>query len=164
MAKTQRGAVGWLRRGTLLGQLSRFVVSGGIVAVFMMTTVSGLVLLTGLDDQMALALAYVGGIALNFTLNRQFVFSGRRYAFGLTGQGVRYLVAALASYAITAVAMAFLPSALGLSSLAVYFIAAITVGLATFIVLRIWVFREPEGTSVIPSAPTPAQLAQDGRP
>ena len=56
--------------------------------------VIGLVLI-GLPIQLALALTMVVVLTLHFSLNRQWVFaSDSDYAFHLSGQGVRYLVAA----------------------------------------------------------------------
>jgi putative flippase GtrA len=152
-----------LKRGTLVGQLWRFLLSGGIVTAFMMTAVSGLILIADLDDQLALALAYAGGIALHFTLNRQFVFHGHDYALGLTAQGGRYLAAALASYGLTALAMATLPGALGVPTLTLYFVVAVILGLVTFVVFRALVFRgedTPVRSAAARSATPP--LAKDG--
>jgi putative flippase GtrA len=133
------GAVG-LR--LLAFQLARFALSGGLVTAFMFATVTGLVAGAGVPAQAALVVAYVGGIVLNFSLNRQFVFvSGRGYAHRLSAQGLRFLAVALASYGLTALALAVLPGWLGVPELAVYLVTAAALALVSFLVLRHWVFR-----------------------
>ena len=110
----------------------------------MMTTVSSLVLVAKLQEQVALAVAYAGGIGLHFTLNRRFVFAGHRFALGLTVQGIRYLIAALTSYGLTALAVATLPQVLDVPGLAVYLATAVVLGAATFVVFRVWVFSSDQ--------------------
>jgi len=133
-----------VRYRTLVGQLARFALSGGIVTAFMFVTVTALVAGAGVDAQVALVIAYVGGIALNFSLNRRFVFvSAHGYARHLSAQGVRYLVVALASYALTALAIAVLPGWLGAPQLPVYLVTAAVLALLSFLTLRVWVFHPP---------------------
>jgi putative flippase GtrA len=123
-------------------QLARFALSGGLVTLFMFATVTGLVAGADVPAQAALAIAYVGGIVLNFSLNRQFVFvSGHGYAHRLSAQGVRYLLVALASYGLTALSLAVLPGWLDVPELAVYLVTAAALALVAFLVLRTWVFR-----------------------
>jgi len=123
-------------------QLARFALSGGLVTLFMFATVTGLVAGADVPAQIALAIAYVGGIVLNFSLNRQFVFvSGRGYAHRLSAQGARYLAVALASYGLTALSLAVLPGLLDVPELAVYLVTAAALALVAFVVLRSWVFR-----------------------
>lgn len=130
-------------------QLARFALSGGLVTLFMFAVVTGLVAGAGVPAQVALIIAYAGGIVLNFSLNRQFVFQGGHgYHHRLTGQGIRFLVVALVSYGLTALALAVLPGWLGVPELAVYLVTAAALALFSFLVLRTWVFR----TTVPPTA------------
>ena len=131
-----------VRRVPSLAVITRFVLTGGSVAVLHLGLVSAMVLL-GVDIQVALILAYLVSLTVHFTLNRQWVFaSNDGYAFGFTLQGLRYLCLAAFSYAVTATAVAFLPEALGIPELAVFFLVTAVMACVTFLVLQLWVFRE----------------------
>jgi putative flippase GtrA len=118
----------------------RFVISGGLVAVLYVSVMTGLVLL-GTPTQIALPIAYGLALVLNFTLNRRFVFASHHgYVLHLSSQGRRYLGVTLTSYAITAVALATLPSALDAPRLAVYYAVTAVLSLTNFLLLRRFVF------------------------
>ena len=124
-----------------LRRLARFGLSGGVVAVVNATVMVGLVVL-GLPAQVALAAAYVSAVCLHFALNRGYVFaSSAGYSLRLRGQGIRYLGVAVGSYALTALALAVLPRALDAPALAVYLATWVSLALASFLLLRHWVFR-----------------------
>lgn len=128
----------------LLGRPVRFVLSGSAVAVCQFTTMTVLVL-AGVPDQLSVALAFAAALALHFTLNRRFVFaSDAGYALHLTAQGLRYMTVAITSYAATSTAVAFLPDALDLPVLAVFYGVSILSAGISFLILRRWIFI-PEG-------------------
>ena len=121
-------------------RLVRFAISGGVVTAVYVATMTGLVL-AGLAAQASLPIAYLLAISLHFTLNRRYVFTSQHgYAHALSAQGRRYLAVALASYALTALSLAVLPSALDIPRLAVYYVTAAVLSLASFLLFRRWVF------------------------
>jgi putative flippase GtrA len=122
-------------------QLARFAASGGAVAaVYVSLTV--LLLAIETPAQVALAMGYVAGLLLHFTLNRRFVFaSAGGFAHRLSAQGARYLLVAVAAYAATAAAMATLPGWLDAPEVAVFISVTGLVTVVNFVVLRSWVFR-----------------------
>jgi putative flippase GtrA len=121
--------------------LVRFVLTGALVGCTNLGLVTAMVLL-GVDIQVALAVAYLVGLTVHFTLNRQWVFaSDEGYAAHFTIQGVRYLCTAALSYAVTAVAVAVLPEVLGIPQLAAFFLITGAVACVSFVILHVWVFR-----------------------
>jgi putative flippase GtrA len=125
-----------------LAQAARFGVSGGVVALVNAGTMTVLVAIAGVPAQLALLISYVLGLAIHFTLNRQWVFSAvTRDHLRLSAQGVRYVTSAASIYVFTAVALAVLPHALGIRVLAVYYLTVVVLAVANFLVLRRWVFR-----------------------
>lgn len=126
----------------LVGQLVRFIMSGGGVAIVSWTLMAVLYALAGLPEQIALILAYVGGLSVHFFLNREWVFrSDSPYHLRPSAQALRYVGLALVSYGITAVALATLPGLLGVHPLVVYYGTSAALAVMTFIVLRLFVFR-----------------------
>src|SRR3954453_5862989 len=90
-----------------------FVVYTGLIALL-----SGPV---GLPFQAALAFSYTSAIVVNFSLHRKFTFAtDDGYALRLPGQIARYLAIALFQYVVTALALAWLPDALGLPEFVVW--------------------------------------------
>jgi putative flippase GtrA len=128
--------------------LSKFVLTGALVGAAHLGLVS-LMVVGGVPIQAALAMAFVIALALHFTMNRQWVFASEGgYALHFTRQGARYLVTAVASYAVTATAVAVLPDATGLPELAVFFLAAGAMACVSFVLLNLWVFAPAaEGAS-----------------
>ncbi len=122
--------------------LLRFAISGDAVAAVQLGVVTALTV-SGMPIQAALAIGYALALTLHFTLNRRWVFAtGRGFAHRFTAQGIRYLCVALGSYSLTALALAVLPGALAAPELAVFLGVSITLGLAGFLMMRVWVFRQ----------------------
>jgi putative flippase GtrA len=121
--------------------LLRFIVTGGFVAAVQFAVVIVLVLV-GLPIQLALALTMIVVLTLHFSLNRQWVFaSDSGYAFHLSGQGVRYLIAAGISYGGLALGTAVFPPLLGIPDLAGLLLASAVMTCINFAVLHLWIFR-----------------------
>jgi putative flippase GtrA len=130
-----------LSRVPPIGVIVRFLVTGGSVAVLHLALVGGMVLLD-VPIQIALVAAYLVSLCVHFTLNREWVFATRDgYAFGLSGQGIRYLVAAGTGYAGAAAGTALLPDALGVSEFVAFLIATAAMTSINFLFLHLWIFR-----------------------
>jgi putative flippase GtrA len=142
-APARRGLRDRLRSGARrLPRIARFGLSGGAVALVNLGVMT--VLVAGFDvrAQIGLIVSYALGLAVHFTLNRQWVFSPEdAFHLHLTAQGVRYVCSAAAIYALTALSLALLPGALGVPSLAVYYVTVLALSIANFFVLRSFVFR-----------------------
>jgi putative flippase GtrA len=116
----------------------RYGIAGAITALVYL----GLpVVLNGEADvpiQIAIPLAYVTAVALQFNLQRHFVFR-HVSAFALTrrAQIGRYVMIGAVQYPATAIATALLPKLLGLSSRATFVVVALTI----FLVLRTHIFH-----------------------
>lgn len=124
-----------------LAQMARFATSGGVVAALYISTTT-ILIATGVHPQIALAVGYVAGLALHFTLNRQFVFvSSSAFSHRLSTQATRYLIVAATAYAVTAIALAVLPGALAVSEVAVFITVTVMVTVVNFVTLRSWVFH-----------------------
>ena len=118
----------------------RFVLSGAAVAACQFATMP-LLVAAGASDQLAVAGAYFSALVLHFTLNREFVFaSDSGYALHLTAQGVRYVLVALTSFAMTSAAVALLPGPLGVSPIEVFYVVSVVAAAVSFLMLRRWVF------------------------
>lgn len=128
--------------------LSKFAFTGALVAGTHLGLVTGMVL-GGLPIQVALIIAYIIAIAMHFTLNRQWVFRHESgYALRFSAQGVRYLVAAVFSYGMTAIGVAVLPAAFGIPDLAAFFVMTAVMACVTFAILHLWVFRTHAASEV----------------
>jgi putative flippase GtrA len=120
----------------------RFVLSGSTVAVVYL----GLGLLLsgpmGLPIQVAIPVAYVLSVLLNYTLQRYFVFADReRFALEARSQFIRYVQIGAVQYGFTALATAVLPDWLGLSEQVVFVAVALIAAAITFVLLRFVVFH-----------------------
>jgi putative flippase GtrA len=129
-----------------LKQLRRQGAIFASVGVIVLVVYTGLTALlagpVGLPFQAALALSYGTALALNFTLHRTFTFAtDSGYALRLPGQIARFLALALFQYVVTALAIAFLPDALGLSEFAVWFAVMATFAIGNFLALRFTTFH-----------------------
>lgn len=119
----------------------RFVLVGLLVAGIYYALMALFSVAIGIPNQPSLALAYVLAVCVHFVLNRQYVFTSTDgYHHRLSAQGIRYLVVGGIAYGITALCMAFLPDALGLAPIVVYFIVAPILPIFSFVALRLWVF------------------------
>jgi putative flippase GtrA len=145
MAENPPGAPPPRPRCTLAGRLprgARFGLSGGAVALVNLGVMTLLVAGFDIRTQVALIVSYALGLAAHFTLNRQWVFSpDDAYHLHLTVQGMRYLCSAAAIYGLTALALALVPGALEVPSLAVYYVTVLALSVVNFFVLRSFVFR-----------------------
>lgn len=126
----------------LLSQLLRFAGAGAFVMLLYLTLTTGLSQLAGVPLQLAIAVGYFAGVAAHFLLHRFFVFaSGDEYALSPAGQLVRFVVLAVAQYAVTALSVAVLPGALGIERLAVWLGTVAVVTPLTFVLLRTRLFH-----------------------
>jgi putative flippase GtrA len=125
-----------------IARVPRFVVSGLLVMAIHLGSMTVLLTVVEMPVQPALALSYVFALCAHFTLNRRFVFASRAgYAHRLPAQTVLYISAALTSYAISAVILAFVPDWLDVSPLAVFLVTSPILAAITFVVLNVYVFR-----------------------
>jgi putative flippase GtrA len=125
----------------LHAQVTKFALTGAVVAAVYTAVTTGLVVLADAPPQLAVIVGYVCAIAVHFTANRKFVFaSSHGYALHLSAQGSRYLAVALSSYACTAILVAF-ARRFGLSELLVALVIPVLFAAINFLTLRGWVFR-----------------------
>jgi putative flippase GtrA len=125
-----------------VGQGLRFVIAGGTVAVWYLATTTVLADVFGVAFELALAIGFVTGLLVHFTLQRFFVWVHHsEFALGLGAQVGRYLVVAAAQYGLTAASTGLLPGALGVPVTPVYFATVIVIACANFLVFRGGVFH-----------------------
>jgi putative flippase GtrA len=129
-------------------QLVRFGLNG--MLVFLVYTGSTLLMSgpLGVPIVIAIAIAYAIAIVLNFTMQRHFVFLDHdTFALPARSQLVRYVGAALCTYALTAVLVSTLPGLLGVSEQVVFVGTVLVVSLLSFTLLRGWIFHQPSATA-----------------
>ncbi len=141
----------------LLGQLVRFGLAGGSVAVLYLTVTTVLSQVLGLAFQLALAIGFASGLLLHFTLQRIFVWTHHEeleeFALGFGHQVRRYLTMAAAQYGVTAASTAVLPGILGLAEEVVYLMTMVVVTTSGFLLMRFVIFHaEPAGPASSPCA------------
>ncbi len=142
---TPSRATGLLERLPSTAVILKFLLTGSTVTAVQLGAVTSLVL-AGVPIQLALGMAYVVSLSLHFTLNRQWVFaSDKGYAFRFTGQGARYIIIAISSYALTATGVAVVPGLLGIPQLAAFFLVTAMVACFSFLALHLWIFRAAPG-------------------
>lgn len=125
-----------------LGQVIRFGVAGGSVALLYLTVTTVLSQVLGLPFELALAIGFVSGLLLHFTLQRLFVWvHHEEFALALHHQVRRYLLMAAAQYGTTAASTALLPGALGVSTEVVYLVTMVVVTVAGFLIMRLVIFH-----------------------
>jgi putative flippase GtrA len=130
----------------LLGQGVRFVLAGGAVALVYVATTTLLAQIFGVPFQVALAVGFVAGLCVHFTLQRKFVWlHNERFVLSIHRQAGRYLLLAGAQYGLTALSVAALPSVLGVSSEAVYLGTVVVVSATNFVIFRGRVFHSGPG-------------------
>lgn len=126
----------------LLGQGVRFVVVGGTTALVYLLSTTLLASAAGMPFEAALAIGFWLAIAVNFTLQRLFVWAQHEaFALPLNRQFGRYLAVAGMQYLLTAAGLALLPSLLGLSTEAVYLGVAVLLASVNFVIYRNGVFH-----------------------
>jgi putative flippase GtrA len=139
-------------RWGIAGQAVRFALSGGTVAVVYVTVTTVLHDLLAVPFQTALAIGFVVSVALNFTLQRVFVwrhFDG--FALAARHQAVRYLCMSAGQYGLTVLFTSRLPSLLGAPVEVVYLATMIALAATNFLVLRHRVFHtEPPSSRETP--------------
>jgi putative flippase GtrA len=137
-------AIVWLRRPELgtLGQGIRYALAGGTVALVSLTVTIVLAQGVGIAFEVSFVIGYTLAVITHFTLQRVFVWSHHEeFALPIHHQLGRYLPVALTNYGLVALAIAFLPHALGASTLVVYVSATALVTLCSFVILRSRVFH-----------------------
>ena len=136
----------------LTGPLIRYGIAGGCVALVYLAVPLLLHDVVGLPIEAAIPIAYALALTLHFNLQRYFVFSHvDEFALTTRQQIGRYGMIAAVQYPTTALATAFLPGLLGVSSDAAFLIITLTISLTAFLLLRGHVFH--------PTAPAELTLA-----
>lgn len=122
-------------------ELARFAAAGAFITVLYVCVTAG-VRLTGAPWWLAIAVGYLVATSTHFVLHRTFVFR-REQGFELSvGQQLpRFVLVVLAQYAVTTVAMTFLPGVLGLPEILVFLAVAGCVTVASFVLLRTRLFH-----------------------
>ena len=125
-----------------LARLRRFLTAAVIVVGTQAAIVIGLIAV-GVTPQLALAIGIGTATVVHFTINRQWVFTdeGEGFRFHLSAQGAGYLTLALFNYVASAVALALLPGALGVSPIVVYAGTTVALGINNYLWLGRFVFK-----------------------
>jgi putative flippase GtrA len=140
-------AVAFLRdirspRWGVAGQLIRFGLSGSLVAVVYVSVTTVLHDAFGVRFQIALAIGFLMGLGLHFTLQRVFVWRhDEQFALAAHRQAVRYLGLCVSQYGVTALATSQLPGLLGLPVEAVYLATMLLIAAFNFLFFRGRVFH-----------------------
>jgi putative flippase GtrA len=135
-------------RSDLLGQGTRYAMTGCVVGLMYLLTTTALATFAHLQFELALAIGFCTGLVVHFTLQRKFVWTGRgEFALPLRRQSARYLAAAGTQYGLTAGGTAFLPAALGLPVEVVYLGVVAVLVSTNFLVYRNIVFHPERGTA-----------------
>jgi putative flippase GtrA len=101
---------------------------------------------------LAIAVAYLVGVTVHFTLQRHFVFWDHdAFALPMASQLKRYVVAGACQYTITAVAVSTLPQITGASQQVVFLLTVLGISLVSFTVLRGWIFHPPAQPAAEPA-------------
>jgi putative flippase GtrA len=131
-----------LRANGLLGQGTRFVISGAVVSIVYITVTTVLSAESHLRFQLALAIGWCTAVSVHFTLQRTFVWAHEtEFALTFGRQVRRYLLVAGSQLGVTAATTAVLPSLLGISAEVVYLATAALLTLFNFLVFRGGVFH-----------------------
>jgi putative flippase GtrA len=126
----------------LVGQGTRFALAGGTVALVYLAGTTVLAGVVGLPFEIALAIGFAIAIAVHFMLQRVFVWTHHEeFALPLGQQVGRYLATAAVQYGLTAASIAFLPSALGVSTEIVYLVTVAVVSSINFLIFRNGIFH-----------------------
>jgi putative flippase GtrA len=139
-----RATIAHLRspRSGLLGQVVRFGLTGGSVALVYLTVTTTLYKVVGFPFQAALAVGFVSGLLLHFNLQRLFVWiHDEDFALALHHQVGRYLTMAGVQYGITAASTAWLPGALGITTEVIYLLTMVVVTASGFLLMRLVIFH-----------------------
>lgn len=128
------------------GQMFRFALSGSAVAVVYVSVTTVLHDAFAVPFQIALAIGFLSGLALHFTLQRVFVWRHHEsFALAAHHQALRYLALCASQYGITALATAQLPALIGLPVEAVYLLTMLSIAAFNFLFFRGRIFHpDPE--------------------
>jgi putative flippase GtrA len=147
VSRDLRATIAHLRspQSGLLGQMLRFGLAGGAVALLYLTVTTVLSQVLGTPFQVALAIGYASGLLLHFTLQRVFVWTHHEeleeFALGFGHQVRRYLMMAAAQYGLTAASTAVLPGVLGLTEEVMYLMTFVVVTSVGFVLMRFVIFH-----------------------
>ena len=126
----------------LTGPLIRYGIAGGCVALVYLGVPLLLHDVVGVPIEVAIPIAYVLALTLHFNLQRHFVFRHiDEFALSTRQQIGRYAMIAAVQYPTTALATAFLPGLLHISSDAAFLIISLSISLTAFLMLRGHVFH-----------------------
>jgi putative flippase GtrA len=126
----------------LTGPLIRYGIVGGCVALVYLGVPLLLHDVVGISIEVAIPIAYVLALTLHFNLQRHFVFRHiDEFALSTRQQIGRYVMIAAVQYPTTALATAFLPGLLHISSDAAFLIISLSISLTAFLMLRGHVFH-----------------------
>jgi putative flippase GtrA len=143
----------------LIGQLFRFGLVGGSVALLYLTVTTVLSQVLGVPFQLALAIGFGAGLLMHFTLQRLFVWTHHdEFALGLRPQVGRYLAMAAAQYGVTAASTALLPGALGVATVVVYLATMVVVTITGFLLMRFVIFHAESSPE---AAPEPSRVVDN---
>jgi putative flippase GtrA len=126
----------------LAGQGIRFALAGSAVAVVYVGVTTLLHGAFAVPFQIALAIGFVVGVVLHFTLQRVFVWRHHeRFALAAPHQAVRYLCVCGTQYGLTALSTSQLPDLLGLPVEVVYIATMLSLAALNFLLFRGRVFH-----------------------
>ncbi len=126
----------------LTGPLIRYAIAGGCVAVVYLSVPLLAHDVLGVPIEVAIPIAYLLALTLQFNLQRHFVFHHiDEFALSTRQQIGRYAMIAAIQYPTTALATAFAPGWLHISSDAAFLIITGTISLTAFLLLRGHVFH-----------------------
>ena len=126
----------------VVGQGFRFALAGTLVAILYVSVTTALHDALAVPFQIALAIGFIAGVALHFTLQRVFVWRHyERFALAAHHQAARYLFVCASQYGVTALSTSQLPNLLGLPVEIVYLATMLTVAGVNFLLFRGRVFH-----------------------
>ena len=125
----------------LLAQGGRFATVGALITVLYLV-VTAAVRFTGAAWWVAIAVGYVVATSTHFILHRTVVFRREEgFQLPLSQQLPRFVAVVCCQYAVTTLAMTFLPGLLGLPEILVFLAVAACVTVASFVLLRTRLFH-----------------------
>jgi putative flippase GtrA len=128
------------------GQMFRFALSGSVVAVVYVSVTTVLHDVFALPFQLALAIGFLTGLGLHFTLQRVFVWRHHEdFALAVHHQVLRYLCLCASQYGLTALSTSQLPGVVGLPVEVVYLITMLSIAAFNFLFFRGRVFHSDAG-------------------
>lgn len=137
----------------------RYGIAGAIAALVYLSLPVALNGAAGVPIQVAIPLAYVTAVVVQFNLQRRFVFRHvSEFALTRRAQVGRYLMLGAIQYPVTAIATALLPSVLGISARATFVLVALAMSLTIFLLLRTHIFHETRSPDLVGPGRSPAQL------